>query len=191
MLHVRLTMPLFRKQDKEYKMAAGLLLEGNAKEAIPILRGVLEKNPDHYNAMVTLAVALLEIQENPVMTSPETQEAFQLLDRAAQIKPKDPVALFNRGVCYRKLGMLEEALASFHAAIEIQKRFPLALLNIAEINYELENWDTAIEYARLAITRDPALSHAMPWVRDALEKAGRLEPKGTEIKKERPSTRKW
>ncbi|MHA1780647.1 MAG: tetratricopeptide repeat protein [Candidatus Thorarchaeota archaeon] len=187
----RLTMPLFRRQTKEYKLAASLLLEGNAKEAIPLLRDILKKDPNHSNAMVTLAVALLEIQENPVITSPETEEAFHLLNRAAQIAPKDPVPLFNRGVCYRKLGMREEALDSFHAALEIRKRLPLALLHIAEINYELENWDTAIEYARLAVIRDPALSRTMPWVRDALEKAGKLEKKGTDIQKPKSRARDW
>ncbi len=183
MVHSRTLMPLFRRKDKEYERAAELLIQGEPEKAIQILREILKTRPDHSNAMVTLAVALLEIQKEPALTNPETEEAFALLDRAAEIAPKDPIPPFNRGVCYRKLGMHEEALASFEKALEIQERLPLALLHIAEIHYELENFDEAIEYARLALIRDPGLSEAMPWVRDALEKAGKLEPKGTDIQK--------
>jgi tetratricopeptide (TPR) repeat protein len=67
--------------------------------------------------------------------------------------------------------MLEEALVSFQAALDIEKRLPLAILHMAEINYELGRWEESIELARLALIRDPGLEGSMEWVRDAVSKA--------------------
>ncbi|MGY5875532.1 MAG: hypothetical protein RTU30_07285, partial [Candidatus Thorarchaeota archaeon] len=103
-------MPLFRRKDKDYDDAARLLSDGNVREAVDGLREILRGNPYHTNAMVTLAVALLEIQEYLDRESPRTLEAFELLDKAAELLPGDIVPIFNKGVCQRKLGLHEEAL---------------------------------------------------------------------------------
>jgi tetratricopeptide (TPR) repeat protein len=169
-------MPIFRKKnDTEYRKAARHITEGKFPEAIELLRKILKENPKHVNAKTSLAIALMEIQQNPNMNSPETTEALRLLDEARSIDKKNPVPLFNKGVLLRKLGMLEESLEAFLAAIDIEKRQPLALLQIAEINYELERWEKAIEYARQALIRDPGLENALTWVRDAMIKAGLIE----------------
>jgi tetratricopeptide (TPR) repeat protein len=169
-------MHIFRKaDDKEYKDAAQLITEEKFAEAIKLLRKILKEKPKHTNAKTSLAIALMEIQQQPEHDSPETAEALELLDAAIAADKKNPVPFYNKGVLYRKLGMLEEALKAFRTAIEIEKRQPIALLQIAEINYELERWNDAIEYARLALVRDPGLESALTWVRDAMIKAGLLE----------------
>ena len=169
-------MSIFRKKnDKEYENAARLITEGKFPEAIELLRRILKINPKHVNAKISLAIALMEIQQDPDLNSPETVEALTLLDDAASIDKKNPVPLFNKGVLLRKLGLLEDALDVFLAAIDIEKKQPLALLQIAEINYELERWETAVEYARQALIRDPGLESTLSWVRDAMIKAGLLE----------------
>jgi len=165
-------MPLFRrKADTEYEQAAKLLIDGNSREAIDMLRQLILKHPRHTNAMVSLAVALIEQQERPEKDSPLTREALGLLDKAANLAPKDAVPLFNKGVCLRDLGMLEDALVCFQAALGIEKKLPLAILHMAEVNYELGRWEKSIELARLALMRDPGLEGSMEWVRDAVSKA--------------------
>ena len=137
-------MPLFgRRKDKEYQEAARLLSEGQTEEASDRLRELLDKHPNDTNAMVSLAIALIQIQKEPTLDSPNTQEALTLLDRAAELNPRDPVAIFNKGVCQRTLGLLVDALESFEVALEVEDRLPLAILHMAEINYELENWEKA------------------------------------------------
>ena len=131
--------------------------------------------------MVTLAVALIQGQEEPNKDSPETQEAFSLLDQAAELNPKDAVPVFNKAVCFRNLGMLEEALSQFDKALEIEDRLTLAILHKAEINYELERWQEAVELARLALIRDPGIESALTWVPKAMEEAGMLDEKGKVI----------
>jgi tetratricopeptide (TPR) repeat protein len=175
-------MPIFgRSKDLEYRDAAKLLNEGKAEEAIKKLRMIIEKNPAHINAFVTLAVALMEVQEKPARNSPHTVEALALLDTAANLDPKNPIPLFNMGVMLRNLGFREEALVSFEKALEREERQPLAIANMAEINYELERWEEAIRLARLALIRDPGLEASMGWVRVAMRKAGMLDYDGNVI----------
>jgi tetratricopeptide (TPR) repeat protein len=178
-------MPLFgRSKDTDYRIAARLLNDGKLEEAIAALREIVEKNPEHFNAYVTLAVALMEVQKEPTRDSVQTIEAFALLDTAAEIDPKNPIPHFNMGVMQRNLGLLEESLVSFEKALERKKRQPLAIANMAEVNYELERWEEAVRLAKLALIRDPGLESAMGWVRVAMRKAGMLDHDGNVI--ERP-----
>jgi tetratricopeptide (TPR) repeat protein len=176
------TMPIFgRRKDKEYREAARLLSDGKTEEASQRLREFLDKHPNDANAMVSLAVALVQVQREPTLDSSNTQEALALLDKAAELKPKNPVAVFNKGVCQRELGLLAEALESFETALEIEDRLPLAILHMAEINYELENWERAVELARLALVRDPGIEGALTWVPEAMKNAGYMDDEGNVV----------
>lgn len=175
-------MPLFRRsKDKEYEAAARLLASGDAAGAIEALERLIELSPDHVNAHITLAIALMEVQEKPERDSPRTIEAFAHLDTAIAMEPDNPVPVFNMAVCQRSLGMLEEALVSFERALEIEERQPLAILHMAEINYELERWEEALRLAKLALIRDPGLESSMGWVRVAMRKAGMIDDDGNVI----------
>jgi tetratricopeptide (TPR) repeat protein len=169
-------MPIFqRKRDREYQVATKLLADGKTKDAVEMLRKILSENPRYTDAIISLAVGLLQLQKKPSADNPLTKEAISLFDRAIKIKPKDPIPYFNKGVCLRKLGLLENALESFEKAIDIDDKLPLALLHIAEINYELAHWQDALDFARMALVRDPGLEEALSWVPDAMRKAGLLE----------------
>ena len=173
-------MPIFsRKQDKEYREIARILAGGRTREAIDRLRSFVEENPRHTNALTALGVALIQIQEKPEITSSETEEALEILEMAASINPKDSVPLFNKALIFRELGMLEAALETFEAVLEIEKRMALALLHMAEINYELERWEESIELAKLALIRDPTMAASISWVKDAMRNAGMLNDDGT------------
>ena len=175
-------MPIFgRSKDLKYRNAAKMLNDGKVEEAIKALRVIIEKDPEHTNAYITLAVALMEMQESPSRDSPQTVEAFALLDTAADLDTKSPIPHFNMGVMLRNLGLLDEALVSFEKALEKEKRQPLAIANMAEINYELERWEEAIRLAKLALIRDPGLEESMGWVRVAMRKAGMLDHDGNVI----------
>jgi len=175
-------MPLFgRSKDSDYRNAARLLNEGKVEDAITELRIIIEKNPEQLNAYITLAVALMEVQEEPTRDSSQTVEAFALLDTAVALDPENPIPHFNMGVILRNVGLLEESLVSFQKALDREKRQPLAIANMAEINYELERWEEAIRLAKLALIRDPGLESSMGWVRVAMRKAGMLDHDGNVI----------
>jgi tetratricopeptide (TPR) repeat protein len=178
------SVPLFgRSKDKEYEQAARKLADGQIQEAIDLLRNIISKRPDNRNARITLAVALMQAQDKPDKDDPLTMEALQQLDTAAKLNPDDPVPYFNKGVLLRNVGLLDDALRSFEVALDIEERMALAILHMAEINYELERWEKAIELARLALVRDPGLEGSMGWVRIAMRKAGMLDDDGNPIVK--------
>lgn len=152
-----------------------LLADGHIIEAVEELRRIVSEYPLHTNARVSLAVGLMQLQEEPDIDNPLTKEALEHLNIAAENAPKDPIPHFNRGVTLRHLGQREEAFKSFEAVLEREERNALAVLHMAEINYELERWDEAIELARVALVRDPTLEPNLGWVRVALRKAGKLD----------------
>ena len=178
-------MPIFgRSKDPEYEQAARLLANGETQAAIDKLHQIISKKPDHTNARISLAVALMQAQETPTIDSPLTVEALEELDKAAAISPKDPVPHFNKGVLLRDLKEFDKALHCFENALEREERLAPAILHMAEINYELENWEESIDLARLALIRDPGMEASMGWVRVAMRKAGLLDDEGNVIEKQ-------
>ncbi len=179
------TMPLFkRRHRKEYREAVRLIRDGRPDRAVPLLRALLQREPDSVDTLVALAVALLESSPAPSMANPSTQEALALLDSAASLAPDDPTPLFNKGVCYRKMGRLEDALDTFSAVLGIDRRNALATLHMAEICYELGRWEEAVEYARVALIRDPGFEEALHWVPDAMRRAGMLSAESGSVDSE-------
>lgn len=177
-------MPLFgRKKNKEYQEAAKLLSQGETDEAVQKLRDIIKIYPDDANSLTALGVALIQSLGDDKTDSPTIDEAMVYFDRAVQSNPKDVVPLFNKGVCLRDIGRKQEALEVFDQVLQIKDRFPLAILHKAEINYELENYEEAVDLARLALIRDPGLASSMTWVKDAMDKAGLLDENGKPIEK--------
>jgi len=172
---------LFKKEkDKKYEKAAEMLAEEKYEEAISLLEKVLKIDPEHTNALTSMGVAMISMHVNPNLADPSIAEGLDYLNRAAEINPEDPIPIFNKAVLLRKLNRPEEAIETFKEVLEIEERQPLALLHIAEINYELERWETAIDYARRALIRDPGLKEALTWVPKAMEKAGMLDEEQTD-----------
>ena len=81
-------MPLLGRKDKRYNEAAKILAEGHIEDAIELLEALLSDQPDNLNGMITLAVALLEVQEELDRKDPRTERAFELLDKAALLSPR-------------------------------------------------------------------------------------------------------
>jgi len=184
-------VPIFRRsKNTEYEQAAKLLANGDTQKAIDMLRQIISEKPDHTNARVSLAIALMQAQDKATIDSPLTIEALEQLDKAASLSPKDPVPHFNKGVLLRDLKEFDKAITSFEKALEIEDRLAPAILHMAEINYELENWEKSIELARLALIRDPGMESSMGWVRVAMRKAGMLDDEGNVIERQ-PDDKRW
>lgn len=183
-------MPIFRRsKDAEYKHAARLLTNGETFAAIDQLREIISKRPDYTNARITLAVALMQAQDEPDIDSPRTIEALEHLETAASLDLDDPMPHFNKGVLLRDLKLFDRALRTFEVALDIEERLAPAILHMAEINYELGNWEKALELAKLTLIRDPGMEGSMGWVRVAMRKAGLLDDDGNVIEKHDDDTR--
>ncbi|MDF1539031.1 MAG: tetratricopeptide repeat protein [Candidatus Thorarchaeota archaeon] len=172
-----------RKRNKEYEQAVRLLADGQVDDAIRSLRIIVDENPGFTNALTSLGVAMIQSLGENKEDGHTITEALEFLDRAASTNPKDPVPVFNKAVCLRELGRPNDAITAFEHVLELEERFALAILHMAEINYELENYEEAVDLARLAAIRDPSTTATMSWVRDAMEKAGLLDEDGNPIDK--------
>jgi len=182
-------VPIFgRSKDTEFLHAASLLTKGDTYAAIDQLREIISKKPDHTHARITLAVALMQSQDEPDIDSPRTIEAMEHLETAATLDLDDPMPHFNKGVLLRDLKQFDRALRSFEVALDIEERLAPAILHMAEIHYELGNWEKALELARLTLVRDPGMEGSMGWVRVAMRKAGLLDDEGNVIDKPEDDT---
>ncbi len=73
-----------------------MLAEGRNREAIDALRLLIEKNSNHVNGHITLAIALMQKQEDPGKKNPDTIEALALLDTATSLNPNYPIPLIEK-----------------------------------------------------------------------------------------------
>ncbi|MBF2029801.1 MAG: tetratricopeptide repeat protein [Oscillatoriales cyanobacterium C42_A2020_001] len=93
-------------------------------------------------------------------------QALNCHDQASQIAEQFDLeklriaALFNRGLCLRDLGELEEAIAVFHSVIPLaetsddyQEYITYSLCCLAYLNSRLSQTETAIHFANQAIAR--------------------------------------
>ena len=177
-------MPIFgRKRNREYEDAVRLLADGQVDDAIRQLRIIVDENPTFTNALTSLGVAMIQSLGENKEDGRTISEAMEFLDRAAAANPRDPIPVFNKAVCLREIGRPNDAIAAFDYVLELEERFSLAVLHKAEINYELENYEEAVDLARLAAIRDPSTTATMSWVKDAMEKAGLLDEDGNPIDK--------
>lgn len=78
-------------------------------------------------------------------------EAYLLL---AEKNPKNANYLLALGYCYEALSDKQSAAAYYKEALKIDKQLPVALINLSELEYELENYAEAEFYARSALEND-------------------------------------
>ena len=78
---------------------------GNAREAEPVLRFVLERESDNTQAMSNLVLAL--------RTLGRTEESQRMAATLKQLDPEPPFSHFNRGVAAMRAGDLHAAKAAF------------------------------------------------------------------------------
>ena len=130
-----------------YALATALLRMGQLDEATVEFKRVLEFAPGHVSAMNNLA--------NTYLYSGRYLEAVPLYHRALQLEP-DEIAATNLGTAYYYLDQMEESLAAYLKAEEIEPGYPTVQNNIGDV------------YAKLG---DPELARG--WYLRAIESTDR------------------
>jgi CHAT domain-containing protein/cytochrome c-type biogenesis protein CcmH/NrfG len=94
------------------------LLEGNYGGAIDALREALAANANSSSLLADLATAYS--QRGDVTANPaDYGQAIDLLGRALQLSPQDPVALFNRAIISRKALLFTQAIRDWQSYLQV------------------------------------------------------------------------
>jgi aspartate beta-hydroxylase len=110
--------------------AQELLRQGRIPEAESAFARLLEKDPDHLEALNVVALSALR--------TGNTQRAIGLLERAARSDPRDAITQHHLGRALEAAGDLSGALRAYAAAVGLRPDFAVARLY----------WATGLERAR-------------------------------------------
>jgi len=170
----------------EFERALALHRKGCLAEAELLYRGILNKDPRHFDALQLLGAIDLQqgrdqeaqrkirqaLEINPRSDSAHTnlgyvlvklkrfEEALSSCDKALAIKPGHAEALCNRGNALKELRRHEEALASYDKALAIRPAYAEAFYNRGLALFDLNRREEALESLDRALAVNPILVEA-------------------------------
>jgi len=124
-----------------------LIQHGIFDEAENEIRAVLETQPENEVALTRLAACLL--------AQGRAEEAFIPLNTAMKLRPNFPEAYYQRALLYLELGEAESALTDFESTVRHDGKHLDALLRIAAIHHEREDYDKAESAWRRVLDAEP------------------------------------
>ncbi len=127
--------------------------EGNAAGAEKIYRDILQRAPDHPDALHMLG--LLYSQHK------QFERAQECLQRAVEVYPDSEVYLTSLGQLFASMGDAERAIECFNKAIIIDRKFPKPYFALAKIYRDNEDYLMAEEFFRKTVERKP--NHYAAW----------------------------
>ncbi|QYK52153.1 MAG: tetratricopeptide repeat protein [Fimbriimonadaceae bacterium] len=137
----------------ELQAALGHQREHRHHMAEPIYEKILAHDPENLDALYLLSTVKLGHQEY--------DEAVQLLKHLTMAHPQFAEAWSSYGSALTGLGELEEAMAAFHRALDINPSLSDTHYHLAQLHFALKEWRSAAEHFRLAVGYDP--SHAQAY----------------------------
>jgi protein O-GlcNAc transferase len=146
--------------------AQRLVNERRWDDAARLYRELLERSPDHVDALEGLGLSALHAER--------AAEGLDWLTRAKALAPKNARVLANLGVAQRKNGLLREAIESYREAAALAPTLA-TLVNLARAEREAGRLPEAIKTFERAVQLDPRAADAWSMLSNALREAGRLD----------------
>ena len=100
-------------------------------------------------------------------------QAREVYERAVQIKPRDSRAYYKLGEVYAKMGLHEEALATFRNAVKYEPYYAEAYYQLGLVYGNIGRYDQAVEVYKQAIRSRPNYSPAYFRLSEAYKNLGR------------------
>ncbi len=151
----------------QYNLGVTLFREGQEEDALAAFLRARELNPAFKD--VSLYVDALRQKRHDWLRVIAANQAILRRD------PKREAAHFNLGVAFQKLGAMDEAKASYEAAIALWPGRAQAHSNLGVIFLEENRIDTAIDHFRQALGADPSAIDARYNLATAYMRAGERE----------------
>lgn len=135
-----------------YTLGAVLAQIGRHDEALVQLAAFTQRRPNHFRALVNLALVLT--------AKGRVDEALQVAGRAANIRPESAKAQSALGSAQARKGLLREAAASFGRAAAAAPKDPLPAFRLGLALRELGDEPAARGAFAEALRRDPGFAEA-------------------------------
>lgn len=139
--------------DEAFKAAEELYSQGNFRDAVRKYTEVLQRDPEHAQALFKLALIAFQ--------SGHSQRSVDFLQRAIEIDPRNFDYEFQLGFVLQEQKELTKALRCFERVVELHPRHGRALLKIGNIQLALEQREAAAMAFQRALLIEPALRTAM------------------------------
>lgn len=138
----------------EKKFAQGQRLQSRDRfsDAEARYRKVLAANPQHMGALTGICQCLIAQDRAP--------EAIELLDKAAECAPSEPVYLFNLGTACALVGYRHQARAVYRRALELGPNNTSVLINLSNVENDLGETQEAVDLLSRAIEINPRAARA-------------------------------
>jgi protein O-GlcNAc transferase len=136
------------------------------EDAAGLFRELLERFPDHVDALEGLGLAALH--------GGRAGEGLSWLSRAKERAPDNARVLSNFGIAQKRNGLLHEAIETYRAAAALGPT-SASLVNLARAEREAGRLPQAIDTFRRAVELDRGAPGAWSMLSNALREAGRLE----------------
>jgi predicted O-linked N-acetylglucosamine transferase (SPINDLY family) len=136
------------------------------EDAARLYRELLDRSPDHVEALEGLGLAALHAGRDA--------EGLAWLAKARELDPANARVVANHGLAQKKNGSLHEAIESYSRAVALAPTFP-TLINLARAQREAGRLPAAIATFQRALELDGESADAWSMLSNALREAGRLE----------------
>lgn len=136
------------------RRAQEFLRQDRLAEAAAEYRAALAQDPKCVRALEGLSRVSSRMEDAPA--------ALAFISRAAEVSPDDASIVNELGVALVSAGRKKDAARAFERAMALDPRDPLALLNAAQNQADLGDWEAARRHAERAAALIP--EDATPWV---------------------------
>ncbi len=134
-----------------YDLGGVYLAAQQHKEAVAAYQTALNLAPNHPQILLQLGNCYSALHQQ--------KNAANYFQQSAQVEPSN-AAFFNLGNAQREMGQVEQALASYQRAIQLNPKDADAYNNIGNVLRELGQLDKAIQAYETALQLNPKLYHA-------------------------------
>lgn len=143
-------------------LAAGGLVQakaGNTQFAVDCYEAVLEREPEHVEALANLTDLLVKVNQ--------WSYAIPFLVRLARLRPDNPLVFRFLGTAYIKTNQFEEALSAFQHGLSIEPDSIEFLINMGVCLRQMRRYEEAERYFQRALSRSPdhpELHNSLAWL---------------------------